>query len=381
GDDFHIYSLCPLPGSSTTDSVLFQIPFQDGEVGFANSIQSFRGAKYVTVMAYAVDDGTTIIHELFHLFHFNINDQLKADPIDYLEESKARILLRAEYYAMRQALQLMDDNAAATQILSAIHDVFTFKKIRQQQYAAFHDLEIQIEMVEGLANYTGFLLSGFPNKYKLAIKEIEGREAAPTYTRAFPYATGPAYGIFFDYLGLNWKTNLEGTYDFLQLYETLYLKDTLALSDAIIAAAKERNNYEAIEKEEKTKQQKLEQNIAFYKNLLVDAPTLSASLTDNEYSISYDMYGTLVLKDIGLIYSSAKGSDMSGANFGSYEMKAKLGQNGLLGINNLETIHFPLPIRIEGNKVIGEFYTIDLNDGWEVVESGAKGDLKIIKKE
>ena len=58
----------------------------------------------------------------------------------------------------------------------------------------------------------------------MAISEINQREQAQTYTRPFPYATGPAYGLIFDYLKINWKTGLDTIYNFLKIYETKYLQ-------------------------------------------------------------------------------------------------------------------------------------------------------------
>lgn len=69
-------------------------------------------------------------------------------------------------------------------------DAVIFRKERQQQYSKYLNDELEIETLEGLANYTGFVLSSYDNKYEKAIEEINQREEAKTYTRPFPYATG-----------------------------------------------------------------------------------------------------------------------------------------------------------------------------------------------
>lgn len=69
------------------------------------------------------------------------------------------------------------------------------------------------------------------------------------------------------------------------------------------------------------------------------------------------------------MYSSITGRDKSGHNFGDFhtlEATSKLGQAGILLLNNSKTFVFPTPFRRAGNKLIGETYEIDLHEEWQV---------------
>ena len=388
-----IYSLKKLKDSKTDDSILYYKKLPKDTLSKTNTVQEFEGEKYATVLAtdfYMNDESATVIHELFHRQHFEVLDaksiKLKADPVEYLDNFDARELLRLEYEALRKSLKFIDEKEDKLRIEASIKDAFLFRKFRQNKYKKYLQLEIEIETVEGLASYTGFALSTHPNKYKRAISGINGWENSATYTRPFPYATGPAYGLIFDYLKLNWKTGLDKVYNFLEIYESMHLKKSLVVDEKEFADAKRRNNFAAIHKEEIERKALFEKRTKFYTEMLIKNPTLQVTLVNNEYSLSFNMNGTLNLKDIGIVYSGAKGKALNNSNFGSFVInpnKSKLGVTGVLSSrkNGKTKYTFPLPITFTGKKIIGEFYEIELNDGWEIVKKNAKGDLEIIKSE
>lgn len=380
-----IYSLKKLPGSTTKDSILYFKKIPKNTLSMTNTVQKYEGTQYATVLSnYMSDESSTIIHELFHLKQFE-NIDLIGNPVPYLDNYDAREWLRLEYQALRNALGAINEKKENSIAETFIKDAFLFRKIRQTKYKEFLKGEVEIETLEGLANYTGFVLSTHPNKYLKAIAEIDGREAASTYTRPFPYATGPAYGLIFDFLKLDWKIGLDKVYNFLDIYESKHLKTPLAFSKAMIAEANKRNNYDAIHREELDRKIIFEKRIKYYTELLINKPTLQVTLTNNEYAMSFNMNGTLVLKDKGIVYSGIKGRDLDGSNFGNFVIdpeKAKLGVTGVLRSSESKktTYIFPLPIKIEGRKIVGESYSIELNNGWEVRVKNKKGDLEIVKK-
>lgn len=381
----NIFSLKKLPKSKTLDSVLYFKKVPANTLSYTNTVQKYAGEEYATVMTNALNDkSATIIHELFHLIQ-NEKIKLKGNPVEYLDNYDAREWLRLEYQALRNALKAIDEGKEKSEIKIYINDAFLYRKLRQTKYKDYLQDEIEIETSEGLANYTGFVLSTNPNKYKTTIEEINFREISQTFTRPFPYATGPAYGLIFDYLKLDWKKGLDEIYNFSKIYESKYLKKSLAVTNDLIKKANERNNYGAIHKEELDRKILFEKRIKYYKDLLVNKPTLQVSLVNSEYSMSFNMNGTLILKGYGIVYSGIKGTALDGSNFGNFIItpsKAKLGVTGILKSkqNGKTKYTFPLPMKIEGNKITGEFYEIKLNEGWKVRKKNAKGDLEIKKK-
>lgn len=383
GFDNTVYSLKPLPDCKTTDSIIFYKKIPKNTLGFSNAVQKYNGQEYAIVLTNYLDDNSaTIIHELFHILQ-NKRIKLNGDPIKYLDNYDAREWLRLEYQALKSSLNLIAEKASKQEIEVFIKDAIIFRKLRQTKYGEYLQDEVEIETSEGLANYTGFILSTYPNKYEKAISEINQREQAQTYTRPFPYATGLAYGLIFDYLKINWRAGLNTTYNFLKIYETKYFKKEIEISHKRIKLAQERNNYNEIHRQELDRKIKNEKIVNYYTDLFVKKPTLSVKLADSLFGRTFDMNGTIILKDKGIVYSSIKGVDGSKKNFGNFSTisgKEKLGLSGVLMSFDGKKYTFPLPVKIEKNKIVGDFYTIELSEGWKITTVNEKGDLEILKK-
>jgi hypothetical protein len=381
--DNTIYTIIPLQNSKTNDSVIYYKRIPENTLGFSCSTQKYKGKEHAVVLTnYLYDNSATIIHELFHILqHKHIN--LNGNPIQYLDNYDAREWLRLEYQSLRNALNAINQNKEKSEIVKFVGDALLFRKIRQSKYKEYLQKEIEIETSEGLANYTGFILSSNPNKYEMAISEINQREQAQTYTRPFPYATGPAYGLIFDYLKINWKTGLGTTYNFLKIYETKYLDNEISISSERIKNAQQRNNFTEIHKQELDRKINNEKILDYYTDIFLKKPTLTVKLTDSLYGRTFDMNSTIILKDRGIVYSMLKGVDGSGNNFGNFTTikgKEKLGVSGVLYSFDGTKYIFPLPVKIEENRIIGDYYIIELNDGWEVKKIDEKGNMKIVKQ-
>lgn len=376
-----IYSIYPFTGSVDDGSGLYSRKTPANMLSQTNSVQSYEGKDYAVIMtSYLNDSSATIIHELFHVLqHSKI--KLAGDPVGYLDNSDAREWLRLEYQALRNALKAAQQKQERDTIRLMLEDALRYRKLRQTKYASFLDKELQIETLEGMANYTGYKLSSYDDKYQKAIEEINGREQSPTYTRPFPYATGLAYGLLFDHLLLQWKTGLGHVYNFLDIYETRETK--IDTGEARVSAANLRCNYIAIHEQELVRKQENEKMLLYYTDMFVNKPTLKATASDGKYTCSFNMNGTLTLGDKGIVYSRVNGVDKSGNNFGNFTTlsgKEKLGYSGVLGLSGGLSFIFPLPQSIEGNLIKGEFYEIRLNPGWTVKKTNDKGDMEIVKE-
>ena len=374
--DNTIYALTPFPGSLTNDHQLYYAHVPVNTFAFVNTIQSYQGKEYATVLYnYLSDHSITIIHELFHLLQLK-NMKLSGDAVAYLDQFDARELLRLEYQALRNSLSSIVNKSPKMKITSFLEDALLFRKLRQATYSGYLQKELEIETLEGLANYTGFTLSTAENKYEAAIEEIYQRENSETYTRPFPYATGVAYGLIFDHLGLNWKTGLKHVYNFLSIYEVNKLIDT---SPESIMMAKRKNSFEQIHQEEIIRRDKNDRLINYYRNLLLVKPTVSVQIGEN-YGRTFNMNGTIEIPGTGTVYSSIQGRDKSGKNFGNFttiEDFASLGKAGILLLKDYKTLVFPAPIKIIGKKVIGETYEIELNEGWTVEKNESDHNFTI----
>ena len=382
--DSTIYSLKKLSGSTTDDGVLFYKKVPKDTLSFTNTVQKYDGIERAVVLTnYLDDNSSTIIHELYHVLQLNAR-KFRGDPIDYLDECESRTLLRLEYEALRKALNAANQGAEKKVIQAHITDAVTFRKARQSENKDSLQAELEIETLEGIANYTGYVLSTYENKYEKARNVINQWERSKSYTRTFPYATGPAYGILFDHLDIRWRSSLDTVYNFTKIWEQ-NVDATVAFDKKTLDAAKQRHNFDVIHQEELKRKLSHEKNIKYYTQLLLNQPTLRASVTGGRgsYSMSYDMNGTLVLGQHGTIYTSIKGTDSSGKNFGNFSTitgKTMLGKHGVLRRPKNGEFVFPYPTKVEGKKIVGENYKIELNEGWTVKKISEQGDLEIVRE-
>ncbi|QNK61981.1 hypothetical protein H7F33_15690 [Pedobacter sp. PAMC26386] len=106
---------------------------------------------------------------------------------------------------------------------------------------------------------------------------------------------------------------------------------------------------------------------AYYHDLLQVKSTLKVLISDSENDDrTFNMNGTIEIPGVGTVYSSIKGRDKSGKNFGSFKTidnKDTLGNAGKLMLNDSKTLVFPMPVKNEGNKITGATYDIELNNG------------------
>lgn len=383
--DNTIYSPTMLSNSKTDNDTLYYKKIEPDVLSFVNTTQPYDENEYATVLInYMNDKSSTIIHELFHLLQFKFR-KYEGNPINYLDETNARILLRLEYQALKKTLKAIDQNEEIDEVKSYLKDAVIFRNERQKQYTEYLGGELDLETLEGLANYTGIVLSSYENKYEKAIAEINQREKAETYTRPFPYATGPAYGMIFDYLNVPWRHGLDKIYNFADIYETYIHKSKLEVPEIEFEQAKQRNNFEEIHKQEMKREEIQKDLVKYYTDLLIDRPVLRVAFTNDSYNRTFNMNGTLTLNDKGIVYSDIVGTDKSGGrNFGNFSTikgKDKLGESGVLSYekDNISYFIFPLPIEITETKIVGEFYIIDLNENWEVITKD-DGNMEVVKK-
>jgi len=380
------YSLAYFESSSLTPSGIYSAVLPAGKIFYSSAIQKYNDKYYAVVMdSHIADNSATIIHELFHLLHRKYRS-FNGMPINYMDNYDARELLRLEFQALRNCLISINENKSKKTIADYLQDAMIYRKIRQSAYCSFLTRETEIETSEGLANYTGFVLSSYPNIYNLAIREINKRENSNSYTRTFSYATGFAYGVIFDYLKMDWKQGLDVVYNFLDIYETKYLKEPLNITPQRQERANGRNNYAIIHEQETALKEENDRKIALLRRQLIEAPTLSVNLKYPNFAQGYDMNGIVAFDSLNIVYTSFyRGTDASSKNFGNVTFSSQnkkheiTGVLATMGATSL-TLTFPLPFQIEGNKIIGDTYEITLNKNWKVEPKNEKGDFEIIEK-
>src|SRR5579871_666632 len=140
---------------------------------------------------------TLIAHELFHRIAGDLHIARATKTImpdnGHLDTLDGRYYLQLEWRALTRALETSND----AERRKAIGDALIFRAERYRLFPNGKVPEIDLEMNEGLAEYTGVKL-GNPvpsDQVKTAIASLNRGPKAATFVRSFAYATGPAYGL------------------------------------------------------------------------------------------------------------------------------------------------------------------------------------------
>jgi len=356
---------------------LFAVDLEKDEVAPTNSVQGFRGQRFVTIKRQDLDPyGELLLHELFHLLQERTL-QLKGDPVPYLEEKEARVLLRAEYVALRQGLEALR-NGNLSRAATGLEDAMLFRDRRHTLFAEGRQDSVDMETLEGLANYTGLVLSTYPDKHLVAIQWTKNWENSRSYTRNFPYATGPAFGLLMDAMTDEWRRSFDALHDFSKIYAAKFGP----LDTSGFSAAKRRVGFEKIDADEQSRLDEFSAASDNLKQMFFEGPVIVAETDDRGYSVTFDMNGTVNLSDTQIVYGYVKAANTGGDQFGDFETTP--GQvDGAFGVLQ-ESFDggfryvFPGPVQQVGRTLRHPGYTITLNDGWELVATDDARVQKIV---
>ena len=338
----------------------------------ANTAVDWAGNKWTTVQWPLPTNKYTrarlMVHELFH----RIQDRLKlpaSNPTNnQLDSLEGRILLQLEWLALREAVthQGAERNRSITDAL-----VFRFR--RHELFPLSKVEERQLEMNEGLAEYTGVRLSGrtmseLPGYIAFRLDQAPNRA---TFVRSFAYDTGPAYGFLLDQLKPGWRVHLKNEDDLSSLLQAalrLKLSRTFEPDVRTRALAYDGDLLRATETaRDNARQSALKE----YRAKLVDGPVLTLPLSD-EVNYSFDPNNLQPLGDLGTVYPTTKVSDVWG-------VLTVTGGGALMDRkdNRAASVRVSAPANLNISPLEGDGWKLELKAGWKIQAGERKGDYII----
>ena len=303
------------------------------------------------------------LHESFHIVQRQpLGLGVAANSAEHLDTEDGRYWQRLEWHALARALR--DSGAART---LAIRDAVAF---RQARYARFPDMvetERALDINEGLASYTGFVLaaSSTADAIAMALDELTGQESSESYVRTAAYASGPAYGLLLDAASPGWTRAVRSSDNpALLLIRALGVQPT---ADA--AAAATRYGGAELRAAEHRREQQRQARIAELRRRFVDGPVLLVPGGGRGFS---DSHGAVVIADVGTIY------------FGEYHQTGEWGaldaNKGVLVSTDGRTRRLPAPVRGDGTTISGDGWTLKAAPGWVVREGARRGDYEVVRQ-
>ena len=340
------------------------------KVQIANTAKDWAGVKWTMIIFPLPEDryrrANLMAHELWHRIQKDIGFPSSGAANNHLDSRDGRVWLQLEWRALANAL-----TSRGKKRQQAITDALLFRAYRRAIFPQAASEEREMEMHEGLAEYTGVRLSGSPN-LNLYVVDGDLKEAAnkQTFVRSFAYASGPAYGILLDGTGKNWRKSLKKEDDLGVVLQKAF---AIKLPQSIKQASEERakvydgDKLQASETERENKRQQL---VAAYRAKLVDGPVLVIPL--QKMSMELNPGNLVPLDSLGTVYPTIRVVDVWGILTVS---------NGALMNPTFSRIYVSAPGNLSASPIQGDGWTLELNAGWTVAAGERKGDYLVKKPE
>ncbi len=338
------------------------------KMNIANTATEWAGVKWTMVIFPLPENkyrrANLMAHEMWHRVQPDIGFPSSGAANNHLDSRDGRVWLQLEWRALTVAL-----TAQGKQRRQAIADALLFRTYRRTIFPNAATEEREMEMHEGLAEYTGVKLSR-NSTLKQYVVETDLKEAATkqTFVRSFAYASGPSYGILLDAAKSDWRKNLKKEDDLgslLQKKLSIKLLPASKQSAELRAKNYDGDTLQAFETERENRRLKIQ---AEYRAKLVDGAVLMIPL--QQMNMQFNPGNLLPLDSLGTVYPDIRIVDVWGI--------LTVTKGALLN-PTFSGIYVSAPDISGTSPIQGDGWTLELNAGWKVVKSKRVGDY-IVKK-
>ena len=336
----------------------------------ANAAVHWAGRSWAMAVwplpADSLERAVLIGHELWHRVQDGLGLAGRDPPNPQLAAPEGRLWLRMEGRALQRALEL--DGAAR---LRALRDALLFRRARRRLFPAADSTERQLELNEGLAEYSGVALATSNPEARRALvsARLVTLDSASQHERSFAYRTGPAYGFFLDALVPDWRNAVHSGDDLAFLLEPALPRKSGAGATAPVRAAS--YGYAVVRREESLRAARQHARLLALRSRFERGPLLELPLTEMKLGIDPGRVETL--DSLGTVYGSLRLSDRWGV------LQAD-STGGLISPDWLRLI-VPAPVDTGGRRLAGPGWVLELAPGWRLVPGRRPGDWKVEKGE
>lgn len=309
-----------------------------------------------------------IIHELFHVAQPSLGFDFQREENIHLDDKEGRIYLRLEMAALREAL--LSRRLARSE--EHLRNALIFRKYRHLLYKGAEVTENSLELLEGMASYTGQMMSG-RDKWQLRdylVNRIIAFEELPSYVRTFAYETVPVYGFFLYQKDNNWNKNMDADSDLTDFFSEVFGMEMRIILQTYVRQVAEEYNGRVIADEEQRREISHSARLDLYREKFIEDPHLEIRL--GEIELSFDFQNVVPLdEDEGTVYLTIQISDQWGI------LTVKGG--GALLRSDWRWVIVSEPLEIRGDSVIGDGWGIELNEGYHI-EKTVTGNYLLLRK-
>ncbi|MDR2118275.1 MAG: hypothetical protein LBP25_01890 [Tannerellaceae bacterium] len=332
-------------------------------VNFANTSMDWNGKRWAMIMLPLPpgkhDRLSLLAHELFHTVQPSLGFVLRDADNRHLDQKHGRVYLRLELEALKKAVRSLSKKEQRRHLSHAM----VFRKYRHSLYEGSPTAENLLELNEGLAEFTGAVVSGRSGRQagEHLAHSMDAFISRPTFVRSFAYYTVPAYGYLLYKENKNWNREITAetglTDYFIRAFAIQIPPDLKETADSLSG------DYggAAILQEETEREEKNRALVDGYKRLLVEQPHFEIRF--EQMSISFDPGNIVPLGDEGSVYPTLRVSDRWGV---------LTVRKGALVSARWDKVSITNPVRTEGRRVEGDGWLLELTEGY-VPEKDAEG--------
>jgi hypothetical protein len=308
---------------------------------------------------------TMLAHELFHRIQNRVPIPAQNEAAnDHLDTLDGRYLIQLEWRALAAALRCHTQ----TECQQAVSDALVFRAARYQLFPSSAAQETSLELMEGVAEYTGVSLGNrtHEEQIKAALYDLSAHVSDQTFVRSFAYATGAAYGLLLDKYMPGWRQQLRSgpsLSDLLQTAAHISLPRNIDDTASERAQAYDGATLRSAEAEREKKRQRI---LAVNRAKFVDGPILIIPL--HHVNIQFNPQTLQPLEKLGTVYPTMRIS----ADWGVLEVS-----NGALLKSDWSTVSVVAPTIMGGATPKGDGWTLELKPNWKLVPGGRNGDFAL----
>lgn len=337
------------------------------EVNIANTALTWNGTRWSMVALPLPRDPaarlTLLVHESWHREQEKLG--VPASHLDnvHLDTLAGRLWLQVEMRALRTALRAGGDDQ-----LRAARDAVQFRRQRHDLFPDAERAETNLENNEGLAEYTGLIVSGRAEPAHHTARRLEAAEGRDTFMRNFAYETGPAYGLLLDVFRPGWRRDIKASLSLATMLGEVASSEATA-GDAIQTRAAA-YDFIGLERAEKARAEAMAGRDRSARAKFITGPVLTLPL--RRAQTQFDPNALYSLAGEGTVYPTLRLVD----EWGVLEVK-----DGALIATTWDRAVVRAPAAAADGRVIEPAdWRHELNPGWELVPAARAGDFLLRKK-
>lgn len=342
------------------------------EINTANTSTTWNGKRWAMILlplsAKLNERLNLITHELFHRAQPALGFMSSSADNNHLDQKQGRTCLRLELDALRAAIQASSKEEAVSHVKSAL----IFRKLRHYLYPRSDSTENLLELNEGLAEYTGLVMSKRSAKEMTEhlLKGIDDFQGNKTFVRSFAYQTIPLYGHLTRGLVKEfWNQDITANTNLCDYFITSFRVD---IPDDIQAHATRLSTSYSGEQIDKEEQQREDDNLKLINEMIVKfvkEPHLEIRF--ERMNISFDPTNLIPLENFGTVYPTMRITD----NWGILTV-----DGGALLAADWSKVSVTIPEKKDNRTVRGKGWSLELNTDQYIIDRDKTSSNYYIRK-